>query len=461
MIQIDFELTPETLRPRLERLLELSAAKISLLEKAWNPRHGAPVVTVQGQYTPREWTDWTRGFQYGSLLLQFDATADLECLERARRRIPEYMAGYARNIEVHDHGFNIVSTFGGLLRLAREGKFEAREDETSSYARTLQISGAVQASRWTKTADGRGYIYSFNGRHSLFADTIRSLRSLALAHALRGKAGKRLRRQLWLLRRLIQHASVTAEYSVFYGEGRDVYDVAGRVAHESLFDPSNGRYRCPGTQQGYSPFSTWTRGLGWALLGFAEELEFLATVPEGEFELFGGLLKVEAMMLRAAQATADFYLQQTPADGIPYWDTAAPGLVKMGDYLSRRADPFNDYEPVDSSAAAIAAQGLWRLGTHLSRSKSRQPDSRRYRQAALTVTRNLLDEPYLSADPLHQGLILHSVYHRPRGWDFVPPGRKIPCGESSMWGDYHARELALLLLRQVRGEPYLTFFNLL
>ena len=28
-----------------------------------------------------------------------------------------------------------------------------------------------------------------------------------------------------------------------------------------------------------------------------------------------------------------------------------------------------------------------------------------------------------------------------------------------MWGDYHARELALLLLREARGEKYLTFFG--
>ena len=28
-----------------------------------------------------------------------------------------------------------------------------------------------------------------------------------------------------------------------------------------------------------------------------------------------------------------------------------------------------------------------------------------------------------------------------------------------MWGDYHARELALLILRETRGENYLTFFG--
>jgi hypothetical protein len=59
----------------------------------------------------------------------------------------------------------------------------------------------------------------------------------------------------------------------------------------------------------------------------------------------------------------------------------------------------------------------------------------------------------------HQGLILHSVYHRPNGWDYIAPGQKVPNGESSMWGDYHARELALLLLREARGEAYLTFFG--
>jgi len=83
----------------------------------------------------------------------------------------------------------------------------------------------------------------------------------------------------------------------------------------------------------------------------------------------------------------------------------------------------------------------------------------RYRQAGLTIARTLFSEPYLSIAPKHQGLILHSVYHRPNGWDYIAPGQKVPNGESSMWGDYHARELALLLLREARGEVYPTFFG--
>jgi hypothetical protein len=73
------------------------------------------------------------------------------------------------------------------------------------------------------------------------------------------------------------------------------------------------------------------------------------------------------------------------------------------------------------------------------------------------VLNTLLGEPYLSTDPDHQGLILHSIYHRPNGWDYVPEGSQIPNGESSMWGDYHAREAALYAGRIARNEPYYTF----
>jgi hypothetical protein len=160
----------------------------------------------------------------------------------------------------------------------------------------------------------------------------------------------------------------------------------------------------------------------------------------------------------AALAVSDYYLAQSCSDGIPMWDTGAPNLHRLGDYLSQPSDPFNPWEPVDSSAAAIAAQGLIRLGNYLVSKGDKTPGAR-YRQAGLTVANTLLGEPYLSTNPKHQGLLLHSVYHRPNGWDYLAPGQKVPNGESSMWGDYHLRELALLILREARGDPYLTFFG--
>lgn len=458
MIRINEELTPTDLLPKIDRLWEVSAQKIDSIEQSCPPGSASPVFTVEGRYTARGWTEWTQGFQYGSALLQFDATGDRRFLEIGRDATVAVMASHVSHIGVHDHGFNNVSTYGNLWRLMAEGRIPHDRAENDFYQLALKLSGAVQASRWRTTADGTGYIYSFNGPQSLFVDTIRSCRALAvshlLGHVLMGERDERIS----LLGRLIEHAGNTARWNVFYGDGRDSYDVPGRTAHESIFNVNDGSYRCPSTQQGYSPFSTWTRGLAWAMLGFPEQLEFLAVVGDDELEPYGGRAEITATMLRAAQATCDFYLAHTPTDGIPYWDTGAPGLAALGDYLDRPADPDNAHEPVDSSAACIGAQGLLRLGRLLTDS-GRAEEGQRYWQAGLTVADTLFAEPYLSTDPGHQGLIRHSVYHRPNGWDHVPAGQRVPNGESSMWGDYHARELALYLSRVARDEPYLTFFG--
>src|SRR5271166_1065226 len=103
---------------------------------------------------------------------------------------------------------------------------------------------------------------------------------------------------------------------------------------------------------------------------------------------------------RSAEATSEFYIAHSALDGIPYWDTGAPGLRDLGDLYGRPADPANDIEPVDSSAAAITAQGLLRFGTWC---QAGGRDGKRYRQAGLTILKTLLDEPYLSRDPGHQG----------------------------------------------------------
>jgi hypothetical protein len=458
MIDTTQRLSPSDLGEAIERMWELSATKIRSIEASFGPGAASPVFTVAGRYTGQGWTEWTQGFQFGSAVLQFDAMGDGEFLDIGRSATVERMAAHVTHTGVHDHGFNNVSTYGNLWRLAAEGRTEADEWERRFYELALKASGAVQASRWARTADGGGYIYSFNGPQSLFVDTIRSCRALAvshmLGHVLQGEQDERID----LYGRVLQHAAATARYNIWYGEGRDAYDVRGRTAHESLFNTNNGVYRAPSSQQGYSALSTWTRGLAWAMLGYAEQLEFAATRDDAEFDAIGGREQAEAMMLKAATATCDFYIEQTPTDGIPYWDTGAPGLSQMGDYLDRPAEPYNAHEPVDSSAAAIACQGLIRLAKVLT-ARGEADAADRYEQAGLRTLATLLDEPYLSTDADHQGLLLHSVYHRPNGWDHVPAGQSVPCGESSMWGDYHLREAALLVGRLAADETYPTFFG--
>jgi len=367
------------------------------------------------------------------------------------------MAPHVSHIGVHDHGFNNVSTYGNLLRLMKEGKTPFNEWEKNFYELALKVSGAVQASRWTLTKKG-GFIYSFNGPHSLFVDTIRSCRSLMVSHLLGHFLQAENDVKISLLERALQHCRSTADYSVYYGEGRDSYDIWGRTAHESIFNTNDGNFRAPNSQQGYSGFSTWTRGLAWAICGFAEELECLQTIPDEVLKNVGGKKEITAWMLKAARATCDFYITHTATDGIPYWDTGAPKLHLLGDYLNKPADPYNQYEPVDSSAAAIASQGLLRLGRYL-QEQGEAEAGKKYWQAGLTVLHTLLQEPYLSTDPNHQGLLLHSVYHWPNHWDYVPEDASIPYGESSMWGDYHIRETALYVQKIINKEPYYTFYN--
>ena len=496
----------EELEKRIQKTVLQASEKIKLLSNRWDPKDGAPVFTRQGMYTSQGWTEWTQGFQFGMPLLVYEVMGEPWCLEYGRNSTLKYMAVHLTHRGVHDHGFNNISTYGNLLRLMQKGKIPENPWEERYYRLALQVSGAVQASRWKDLPGDLGYIYSFNGPQSLFADTIRSLRSLAQAYLLGQVLMEEQDVRINLLRRLLQHAETTARYIVYHGTGRDQWDVRGRTAHEAIFNPVNGAFRNPSTQQGYSPFSTWTRGLAWVLLGFAEELEFLQTLTEEEISVlhlpyFPTKQSVIQRFLEVARATADFSLQNTPPDGIPYWDTGAPNLHHLD--LNRPADPSNPYEPVDSSAAAIAAQGLLRLWFFLQKMEEEdtakaQPDPQRHRsssrslplsppvfsgnewpagfsekdspaglylRAGLRTALTLMEEPYLSQRPHHEGLLLHAVYHRPNGWDYVPAGAKVPHGESCMWGDYHLLELAVYLRSiltsdsdgRSSGEPYRFF----
>ena len=268
--------------------------------------------TVRGAYTSRGWTEWTQGFQFGSAILQFDATGEREFLEIGRKRTVALMASHVSHIGVHDHGFNNVSTYGNLLRLAREGRIDASEWEQNFYRMALKVSGAVQARRWTAIRGGGGYIYSFNGPHSLFVDTIRSLRALGVAHIARPRADGRERPQDLAARPAdparARHRRSTrsttakaATPTTFAGARRTSRSSTSTTATTAV----------PNSQQGYSPFSTWTRGLAWAMLGFAEQLEFLETLADGELEAFGGRAAIEGFLRKAALATCDFYIDNT------------------------------------------------------------------------------------------------------------------------------------------------------
>lgn len=466
-MKTDSTLTPNSLARDAGRVCELAAKKARAIDRSWDTTQGTPVFTVDGSYTSQGWTEWTQGFQYGCMILAGDALDDAKLIDLGRRRTIDRMLPHVTHTGVHDHGFNNLSTYGNLLRLMHEKRLPDNPWEQQTYENAIAASGAVQAARWSgvpaaalnkhsANSDALGYIYSFNGPHSLFIDTMRTTRILGVAWQLGHALMHENDRAANLLKRSVLHGLTTSQFIVFHGDSGQTYDVKGRTAHEGIFNRNDGNFRCRSTQQGYSPFSTWTRGLGWAMLGYAEELEFFKTIPNGEFKAACGLAKQDVVRVyeRCAKETCDHYIKQASAlDGITYWDDGAPGLAQLPDWRNQAADPYNDHEPVDASASAIAAQGLIRLGHYLGETKGK-----RYLQAGLTVAKTLFSEPYLSTSPQHQGLLLHSVYHWPNGWDHVPNASKVPHSESSMWGDYHLLELAVLIHRLAGQAPYLKFF---
>jgi len=94
------------------------------------------------------------------------------------------------------------------------------------------------------------------------------------------------------------------------------------------FNRATGRVLSIATHQGISARSTWSRGQGWALYGFAVDALELRSRP----------------LLRVAERLAEYVSAHLPADGVPLWDyDAQPGA------------------PVDVSAGVITAAGLFHL----------------------------------------------------------------------------------------------------
>ena len=139
-MKIDGNIRPSHLADALEHFFSVTGRKVRRLVETWNPVDGAPVFTRRGKYTSRGWTEWTQGFLYGMPLLQFDATGDSHALELGREMTLRHMAPHLTHTGVHDHGFNNISTYGNLWRLAQAGRTADSADQMQLYALALRVS---------------------------------------------------------------------------------------------------------------------------------------------------------------------------------------------------------------------------------------------------------------------------------------------------------------------------------
>ena len=205
-----------------------------------------------------------------------------------------------------DLGFMFMTSYGNAYRLTGKAQYRTK---LLKAARTL-------AARYEP---GVGAIRSWGQMGTpqvkVIVDTLMNLDLLFWASAHGGDAS-------WaVLAR--QHALTTL---------RDHVRGDGSVFHVVTYDRATGAVLSRTNQQGASDSSTWSRGQAWALHGFA-----VAYAATGD-----------AQLLTGARRTADYYLDHLPGDAVPYWDFQAPGIPSA---------------PKDSSAAAIAAAGLFKLAS--------------------------------------------------------------------------------------------------
>jgi unsaturated chondroitin disaccharide hydrolase len=166
----------------------------------------------------------------------------------------------------------------------------------------------------------------------------------------------------------------------------------GSTAHEGIFDLNTGEFLKQTTHQGYRGDSCWSRGLAWSLYGFGTCYGYMR----------------DARFLQTAEACADFFIRHTPGDGVPPWDFDAPEESR---------------NLVDTSAAAIAASGLFQLAG-LSGDALK---GKFYQQTAHRIVAGLCRNYLGEGTPGWEGILKGGVYHL---------HKNLGVNESVMWGEY-------------------------
>lgn len=349
------------LRARCEAALNFAADQLRHLIETYPDYF--PMYTVQGKWKHEgeAWTNWCEGFLGGQLWLIYLHTQDPWWRERAEH--------YSLLIEhrksdrtVHDLGFLFWPTWKRWYDLTGD---PAKNEVVIEAGRTLALRFQPK---------GR-YLCSFVAPDSLFIDIMMNVGIIFYAAQQTGD------RRLWEI--ATQHC-LTTRKTLVRGDGS--------TAHEGLFDLETGEFLRQSTHQGWRGDSSWARGLAWALYGFGTAYDFTR----------------DPRFLATAESCANFYIERTPEHGVPPndWDEPDPAL------------------PYESSAAAIAASGMWRLAK-LTGDPAR---AQLYRSYALRILDTLTGPEFLASEtPGWEGILLHGIYHYRKG---------LGVDESVMWGDY-------------------------
>ena len=327
-----------------------------------------PMYTKGGRWkhTGEAWTHWCDGFLPGMFWIL--AARNPEGSQEARFW-REQAERYSKPLEprkldrnVHDLGFIFISTYYRWFRMTGDA---AVKEVVLEAGRTMSL-------RFKEKGE---YLRSFVSEDSLFIDIMMNVGIIFYAALETGDAR--------LLDVAMRHTLTTRRVLV-RGDGS--------TSHEGLFDLTTGEFLKQTTHQGYRGDSCWTRGLTWALYGFGTCYGYTR----------------DPRFLATAEACADFYLENANPDGVAAWDFDAPA---------------DSRKLLDTSAAAIAASGLFQLANY----SADRTKGRFYEQAARTILGALCTKHLAKGDPDWEGILKGGVYHLHKG---------LGVNESVMWGEY-------------------------
>lgn len=313
---------------------------------------------------------WNVGFWTGILWHAYQLTGDEKYKTVALGQIPSYYYRIEHEIGVnhHDMGFVFMPSCVAAYEIAgnlgaKEAAIKAADHLITRYHEKGEF---IQA--WGNVGADNNY--------RLIVDCLMNISLLFWASEETGDPKYRD----------IAYKHFKTTISVCYRDDGSTY-------HTYYFDKETGEPLRGVTAQGASDDSTWARGQAWGMYG--PLLTYTYVKDESAIETF--------------KSTANYFLNNLPSDYVAYWDLS-----------------FNDgdYEPKDSSSAAIALCALLEGIKYMDES---DPLREIYINASKRIMNSLIDH-YITKDvPEANGLLLHGTYNKNNGTGV---------DEMTIWGDY-------------------------
>ncbi len=328
-----------------------------------------------GEWQSRKGFFWTGSFWTGELWSMYARTKD-----EKYRRWAELWTSALLNKEAaqnHDIGFlQFYSTVAGYElthdRNMRESALRGADREKQLYNPTTKLIAA-----WGVGGDDTIIDTMMNLQLLYWAARETGdpqWREIALNHALRAAE--------WQIR---PDGSVIQSVHYNPGDNRQELKLHSSGPDIQVSVPNHaspGEMLFTHTHQGFDAGASWSRGVAWAVYGFATAYRETK----------------DPRMLATAKRVADFVIANLPEDGVPWYDFYDEGVR---------------FRNRDTSAAALIAGGLLRLS-------DLEPDTTKahiYREESERITQSLIDRyltPVSKGDTTPAGVLRHGCGTRPQ-----------------------------------------------